>query len=130
MYGLKQAAILSYNLIKKRLEPEGYYPIKESNGVWKHKTRRTIFALKVDDFEIKYYNKEDADHLLNALQKHYKISEDWNGVNYCGLTFDWHYDNRYVDVSMPGYVYRDLAQFNHTKPTRFQHTPHQWNEPA
>ncbi len=31
MYGLKQAAIVAYNLICKHLKPEGYYPIKESN---------------------------------------------------------------------------------------------------
>ena len=36
MYGLKQAAILTYNLIKQCLAPAGYYPIKESNGLWKH----------------------------------------------------------------------------------------------
>ena len=42
---------------------------------------------------------------------------------------DWHYKDRYVNVSMPGYIYKALARFNHTKPTRFQHTPHQWNEP-
>ena len=67
MYGLQQATILSYNLIKERLEPEGYYPMKESNSLWKHKTRRTIFALTVD-FRIKYFCSEDADHLINALK--------------------------------------------------------------
>ena len=55
MYGLKQAAILSYNLIKRHLKPECSYPIKESNGLWKHKTRRTIFAFTVDNFAIKYF---------------------------------------------------------------------------
>ena len=40
----------------------------------------------------------------------------------------WHYKDRYVNVIMPGYVYKALAKFNHTKPTRFQHTPHRWNE--
>ena len=43
MYGLTQAAILSYNLIKRRLTPAGCYPIKDSNGLWWHKTRCTIF---------------------------------------------------------------------------------------
>ena len=42
---------------------------------------------------------------------------------------NWHYKDGYVNVSMPGYIYRVLARFNHTKPTRFQHTPHQWNKP-
>ena len=56
MYGLKQAAILAYNLIKKQLEPAGYIPIKETNGLWKHCTRKTIFALCVNDFGVKYFD--------------------------------------------------------------------------
>lgn len=31
IYRLKQAAILAYKHLKGRLEPTGYYPIKESN---------------------------------------------------------------------------------------------------
>ena len=81
MYSLTQAAILSYNLIKQRLQPEGYYPIKESNGLWKHKTRRIIFALTADNFGIKYFCRKDADHLLNALKIFYEISINWEGKN-------------------------------------------------
>ena len=130
MYGLKQAAILAYNLIKKRLKPAGYYPIKESNGLWRHKTRKTIFALCVDDFGVKYFNKEDALHLANALQQHYDITIDWTGKNYCGLTLDWNYTAGYVDVSMPGYVVDALEHFQHVKPSRPQHAPHRWNAPV
>ena len=43
MYGLRQADILTYILTKKRLQPAGYYPIKESNGIWKYKTSKTMF---------------------------------------------------------------------------------------
>ena len=130
IYGLKQAAILAYNLIKERLAPAGYVPIKESNGLWRHNTRKTVFALCVDDFGVKYYTKEDALHLINALDKHYDITVDWTGRNYCGLTLDWHYKDGYVDVSMPGYVDQALQNFQHIKPTHIQHAPHQWNRPA
>ena len=51
-------------------------------------------------------------------------------MDYCGLMFEWHYDDGYVNVSMPRYFYRALVQFNHTKPTQFQHTQNQWNNPA
>ena len=68
MYDLKQAAILSYNLIKQRLELDGYYPIKELNGLWNHKTRHAIFELTVNNFGMKYFCKVDADQLIkNAL---------------------------------------------------------------
>ena len=76
MYRLKQAAILTFQLIKKRLEPAGYLPFKESNGLWKHKTCKKIFALCVDDLGVKYFNKEDTIHLINILNKHYDISID------------------------------------------------------
>ena len=109
MYGLKQAAILSYNLIKQRLAPFGYYPIKESNGLWKHKTRKKILALTVDDFGIKYFCEEDATHLITALRTFYDMSIDYDGCNYCGLTLKWNYKEGYVDVSMPGYVNKALA---------------------
>ena len=108
MYGLKQAAILAYKLIQERLEPMGYYPINESNGLWRHKTRKTIFALCVDDFGVKYHSKEDAQHLIDALNAHYDITVDKTGRNYCGLSLDWHYKDGYVDVSMPGYIVEAL----------------------
>ena len=39
------------------------------------------------------------------------------GKNYCGLTFDWHYEDGYVDVSMPGYVRECLQRLGY-KPQR------------
>ena len=87
MYGLKQEAIVSYTALQQRLELAGYYPIKESNGLWRHEDQHTIFSLTLDDFGIKYFSKEDAVHLIETLQKHYEISIDWDGTNYCGLTF-------------------------------------------
>ena len=122
--------MLAYQLIKKCLKPAGYYPIRESNGLWKHKTRPTIFALCVDDFGVKYFSRNDAEHLLNALREHYEISVDWKGTNYCGLTLDWNYLQGYVDISMPEYVPDALKKYQHIKPKRIQHTPHKWNKPV
>ena len=84
----------------------------------------------VDDFGIKYFNRDVALHLIKTLQQYFDISIDWTGTNYCGLTLDWHYDHGYVDVSIPGYVVEALQKFQHTKPQRPQHAPHQWNTPA
>ena len=38
MYGLKQAAILAYTQLEKRLNEFGYYPLKSSNRLWKHES--------------------------------------------------------------------------------------------
>ena len=82
MYGLKQAARLAYDLIRKRLEPHGYSPNPICPNLWFHNTRKTVFCLCVDDFAVKYYDKKDADHLIKALSD-YKITTDWSGRNYC-----------------------------------------------
>ena len=86
IYGLKQAAILAYQQLKTHLEPHGYFPIPNTVGMWKHKTRPIQFCLCVDDFGVKYTRKADAEHLLNILQLKYKITCDWTGSSYCGLT--------------------------------------------
>ena len=104
MYGLKQAAILAYERLKVTLQQFGYHPVIGTVGLWKHMTRPIQFCLCVDDFGVKYYNRKDVVQLLQAIGKLYKYTTDWTGTKYCGMTFDWDYDNKYVDVSMPGYV--------------------------
>ena len=102
MYGLKEAGIIAFKRLVEKLAPHGYHPCKHTPGLWTHTTRQIMFTLAVDDFGIKYFKREDAQHLFNALQESYIISTDWSGTNYCGLSIDWHYSQRYVDTSMPG----------------------------
>ncbi len=45
--------------------------------------------LIVDDFGLKYVNKSDEVHVLNALKNHYKVGIDWIGGLYCGITLEW-----------------------------------------
>jgi hypothetical protein len=130
MYGLKEAGVIAFKQLVKRLAPHGYEPMPFTPGLWRHRTKRTTFVLCVDDFGVKYFSKPDAMHLVDALQEDYKITIDWAGELYCGLTLDWHYDEGYVDISMPGYVERALKKFDHPAPLCKQHAPHKWVEPA
>ena len=130
MYGLKQAALLAYTHLINQLAPHGYRPCPFTTGLWRHDTRPTVFCLCVDDFGIKYFNKSDADHLLSSLQEHYKISVDWEGKNYCGLTLDWNYSKGYVDISMLGYIDKLLDRIKHPRPSKPQYAPHRWTTPA
>ena len=118
MYGLKSAAILAYNNLKKNLEPYGYYPIEGTVGMWRHKTRKTRFCVCVDDFGIKYFNKNDIDHLLDALNNSYNYTIDWECNNYCGLSFDWNYNEGWVDISMPTYITKALKRLQYKPHTR------------
>ena len=111
MYGLKQAAILAYEYLITNLKESGYAPIPHSVGMWQHSSRRTKFCLCVDDFGIKYYSKDDATHLIDALKSKYKLTIDWAGEYYCGLTFKWNYAQGYVDVTMPGYIEKVLLKY-------------------
>ena len=108
MYVLKQAALLAYENLKDCLKPHGYTPVSGTVGLWKHESRSTKFCLCVDDFGVKYFSKADANHLLQALQQHYKITVDWIGTNFCGLQLNWNYDNNYVDIAMPGYLEKNI----------------------
>ena len=45
----------------------GYEHILGSLGMWKHKTRKTIFCLCIDDFGITYFSKEDVQHLHDTI---------------------------------------------------------------
>jgi hypothetical protein len=53
MYGLKQAGILTNQLLQTRLAPFGYYPARHTLGLWLHKTRQISFTLVVDNFAVK-----------------------------------------------------------------------------
>ena len=74
VYGLRNAAILAYNILKRKLAPFGYSPVEGTVGLWAHKTKRTRFGLCVDDFGIQYHSKDDANHLLRAVSSNYIIT--------------------------------------------------------
>ena len=68
----------------------------------------------MDDFGVKYVGKEYADHLINTLEGHYnKISVDWEGKLYCGINLEWNYKEKFLDISMPGYIDKLRARYQH-----------------
>ena len=133
MYGLREAGIIAFKQLFRKLAPAGYHPCKQTPGLWTHTTKRTIFTLCVDDFGVKYFGKTDAGHLIAAIKEHYDVTIDWASIRYYGLTLDWHYTatpRPYVDVSMPDYVQKSRERFGHQAPERPQHSPHKWTKPV
>ena len=124
MYGLKQAAILAFEYLVSNLSQYGYHPLPHTLSVWKHESHPISFCLCVDDFGIKYFRKADANHLLTSLQNHYTVTTDWSGQNFCGLTLDWHYDQQYVDISMPKYIKSLLTKLQFSPQKYPQYSPH------
>ena len=124
MYGLPQAGLLANELLEKRLNKNGYHQSKLVPGLWKHEWRPIQFTLVVDDFGVKYVGQEHANHLKAALEQYYKVTNDWSGARYIGITIDWDYKRKQVHLSMPGYVAKALKQFQHSKPTKKQQSPY------
>jgi hypothetical protein len=124
MYGLPQAGIIAQHLLEERLQKDGYRQSKTTPGLWKHDTRPISFSLVVDDFGVKYVGEENAQHLLDTVQKYYNCSCDWKGKRYCGLTIKWDYEKRKVHLSMLGYAKKALTRFQHPPPAKRQDQPY------
>ena len=108
MYGLRQAAQLAYDSLKTHLHQHGYFPDKIATNIWSHKERKTKFCLCVDDFGVQYFSKDDANHLIAALQEKYIVTTDFSGKNFCGLDIHWNNSHGWLDISMNGFVQKTL----------------------
>ena len=129
MYGLKQAGRIAYENLVKHLKKYDYHPCRITKGLWTHKHNSISFVLVVDDFGIKYTKEADLQHFLQALQARYTISIDKTAKNFVGMTLDWNYENKTIDISMPEYISSLLKNIKHSKHT-IEHAPHKYNVPS
>jgi len=97
-----------------------------------HSTRPIQFTLVVDDFGVKYRNKEDVEHLIETLNKIYKIKIDWTGNKYIGIAINHDRSRKTLKISMPGYVQKALKRFGIKTPPNKITTPDMydpsWND--
>jgi hypothetical protein len=98
--------------IRCKLAPFEYSESVNTPGLWTHKTRPVLFTLVVDNFGVKYVAKDDVNHLIASIKTTYNLTEDWTGNLYCGITLNWDYVNRTVDISMPGYIKRNCRSMS------------------
>jgi hypothetical protein len=89
VWGLPQAGILANKCLCCKLAPFGYYEHTYTPGLWFHESRPISFMLVVNDFGIKYVNKDDADHLIKSIHSTYTVTEDWSSDLYCGISLAW-----------------------------------------
>eukprot|EP00957_Ditylum_brightwellii_P191375 14570915-Ditylum_brightwellii.AAC.1 len=85
---------------------------------------KTWLQTVVDDFSIKYTKKHDAKHSMMALKEIYKMTIDWKGEIFVGVTLAWNYMKQHVDLSMPNYVPAALHKFQHKAPNILVNLPH------
>ena len=101
MWGHPVAGRLANKHLFKTIEPEGYYEDNLVPCLLKHKTKPTIGAVVVDDIGLKVRCKEDVMHLVNAIEKVWKIKINWLGDKYVGMDLKWNYnpENPELDIS-------------------------------
>jgi hypothetical protein len=57
--------------------PFGYFKHINTPGLWYHESRPLSFTLIVNDFGVKYGNKDDVDHLVASIKEACTLTEDW-----------------------------------------------------
>ena len=72
MYILKEAGVIAFDQLVRKLQRFGYEPMPQTPGLWRHTSCKTTFTLCVDDFGIQYFSKAEADYLIDAIQNTYE----------------------------------------------------------
>ncbi len=85
--------------------------------------------LVVNNFGIKYLNREDLYHLIQLLEKYYDVSVNLDWKEFVKIQFDWDNENRKVHLSMAPYLQKMLRQFNNIVPIKRQDSPYPYTEP-
>ncbi len=124
VWGLPQAGILANKCLQRKLAPFGYYKCINTPGFRRHESRPLTFTLVVDNFGVKFVNKNDVDLLISSIKKTYTLTKDWTGRLYCGIMLKWDYVGRTVDISMPRYIKKKLQEYEHIMPKKIQMCPY------
>ena len=112
MYGLPQAGYLAQKELIDYLAGFDYYPSNTDPCLFRHKTNGVAFTLVVDDFLIKYKERDAAMHLLTYLQARYPLKFDWSPSQYFGIDIAFDKLRRTVKLSIPGYIPKMLRRLD------------------
>jgi hypothetical protein len=113
MYGrLVSGRIANKDLVAHLLE-HGYTQDPNIPCLFEHATNKTIFALIVDDFGVKYTGIEHLNELIRVLRLKWPVKVDLTGKKFVGMRLEWHYDapTPHVYLDMPTTVPDAIARF-------------------
>ncbi len=105
MYGLKDAGKLSTLRLVSLLSSTGFIETCTS-CLFRHLTRPIAFVLVVDDFGIKYQNRDDFDYLVSSLSRLYQVKASPVTTKFLGFTLDHDCAQRQRTLILPypGYI--------------------------
>eukprot|EP00957_Ditylum_brightwellii_P144389 10999623-Ditylum_brightwellii.AAC.1 len=95
--------------IKGHLQQNGYALVKHTPELWKHNDHDITLFLIVNDFRIEYTKDEDAEHLVDILQKIYKV----HNFTACGIVNKMVKQRRTSTIDMWFYWVRDHCVLGH-----------------
>ena len=77
-FGLEQSGKIAHDDLVQHLNKHGYVQAKNTDGLFVHGIRDISFTLVVNDFEIKYTNKDNVNHLISVMQGKYKFKVNFD----------------------------------------------------
>ena len=110
LYGLPHAGKISQDSLITHLAAHGYHQTA-TTCLFRHESNGVTFTLVVDDFGVKFNNKQAAQHLIDCLMLRYPLTVNWNATKYLGLNLRFDKTNRLVGLSIPGYIHKLLQRF-------------------
>ena len=82
----------------------GHSEALTTSGLWAHEWQPVIFALVVDHFNVECVGEKHAHHLIQTLQTHYDVAEDWSSNKFLGIDLEWNHIKRTLRLSMNNYI--------------------------
>ena len=127
--GLKEAGKIAHDDLVERLAKRGHRKCERAEGLFKHESRDTSFALVVDDFGIKHKKMEDVEHLKKVIGEHHPFKVDMEAKQHVGTQLKWNRSRRALRCSMPGHVQQALEELQHVLPNRHHCAPSAMERP-
>jgi hypothetical protein len=103
MYGLKEAGKLSNLRLVSLLSSAGFVETR-TPCLFRHLTRPIAFVLVVDDFAVKYHNRDDFDFLVSSLSCLYQVKAHPVATKFLGFALALDREQRTMTLSYPGYI--------------------------
>ena len=103
IYGLKESGKLSNDRLVSLLTTYGFVETS-TPCLFRHPTRSIAFILVVDDFGVKYQNRDDFDYLIQCLSTLYQVKAHPIAHTFLGFRLSHDRRLRTLALSYPGYV--------------------------
>lgn len=78
---------------------------------------------------MKWEDRAGFNHLAAYLRELYAVDVKVEGNLYIGITLDWHYNEGYINLLIPGYIEKALKGFEIAEALIPILTLHAWNAP-